>query len=293
MPLEPKISVNEREFLLDALRQNLRLSGRKLDALRPLSITFDPDDYGVTEVQLGKTRIRAHTQTTITNPPPSRPFEGTLTITAELSPLTAPHFELARPSDTEALLSRLLEKSIRRSGALPVESLCLLAGDKCFNLRVTVHVLAHDGGLPTAAFVAVLASLMTSRVPATEVRGGEVQVFTAEEREGVRLQLVHVPIAVGVSVFDGGAIGVVDADGMEEQAREGEVVVVGNEVGEICGVTKWGGVDVGAVELVGMVEEARKQCEGVVKWLKGKVEEEEKRRAKRDHAGERSAENQR
>lgn len=56
MPLEPRISLNEREFLLDALRQNLRLSGRKLNALRELSITFDPEEYGATEVQLGKTK---------------------------------------------------------------------------------------------------------------------------------------------------------------------------------------------------------------------------------------------
>jgi exosome complex component RRP45 len=55
MPREAEISVNERTFIQQALQENLRLDGRAFDAFRPLSLTFG-DEYGVADVQLGKTR---------------------------------------------------------------------------------------------------------------------------------------------------------------------------------------------------------------------------------------------
>ena len=56
MPREAEISVNEREFIQQALLENTRLDGRSFDAFRPLELTFG-DEYGVADVQLGKTRF--------------------------------------------------------------------------------------------------------------------------------------------------------------------------------------------------------------------------------------------
>jgi len=55
MPREVELSSNEREFVLAALRQNLRLDGRASDAYRDLDISFG-DEFGVVDVKLGKTR---------------------------------------------------------------------------------------------------------------------------------------------------------------------------------------------------------------------------------------------
>jgi exosome complex component RRP45 len=55
MPREADISVNERAFILQALQERIRLDGRAFDAFRPLELTFG-DEYGVVDVQLGKTR---------------------------------------------------------------------------------------------------------------------------------------------------------------------------------------------------------------------------------------------
>jgi exosome complex component RRP45 len=55
MPREAEISVNEREFILKALQEKIRRDGRDLHAFRPLQLTFG-DEYGVADVQLGKTR---------------------------------------------------------------------------------------------------------------------------------------------------------------------------------------------------------------------------------------------
>jgi len=54
MPREADISINEREFIQLALRENIRLDGRSFDSFRNLELTFG-DEYGVADVQLGKT----------------------------------------------------------------------------------------------------------------------------------------------------------------------------------------------------------------------------------------------
>ena len=55
MPREAEPSINERAFILEALQENIRLDGRPLDAFRELHIAFG-EEYGVADVQLGKTR---------------------------------------------------------------------------------------------------------------------------------------------------------------------------------------------------------------------------------------------
>ena len=103
----------------------------------------------------GTNRVHTHISATVTQPLPDRPFDGLFTITTELSPMTSPIFEPNRPSETELLLSRLLEKTIRRSQALDTESLCLIAGQKVWSIRADVHILSHDGNLVDASSIAV------------------------------------------------------------------------------------------------------------------------------------------
>jgi hypothetical protein len=55
MPREAEISINEREFIKQALQEQIRLDGRAFDAFRKLELTFG-QEYGVADVQLGKTR---------------------------------------------------------------------------------------------------------------------------------------------------------------------------------------------------------------------------------------------
>ena len=55
MPREVEPSLNERQFIRDALFESIRLDGRQLDQFRNLDLTFG-DDYGVADVRLGKTR---------------------------------------------------------------------------------------------------------------------------------------------------------------------------------------------------------------------------------------------
>jgi exosome complex component RRP45 len=62
MPREAEISNNERDFIKQALQDQIRLDNRAFDAFRKLELAFG-DEYGVADVQLGKTRYRASSTT--------------------------------------------------------------------------------------------------------------------------------------------------------------------------------------------------------------------------------------
>lgn len=55
MPQEAKLSVNEKSFILTALREGLRLDGRPLDAYREIELSFG-QEHGAVDVKLGRTR---------------------------------------------------------------------------------------------------------------------------------------------------------------------------------------------------------------------------------------------
>ena len=55
MPREAEASINEQEFILQALQQDIRLDGRALDSVRELLVSFG-EEHGVADIQLGKTR---------------------------------------------------------------------------------------------------------------------------------------------------------------------------------------------------------------------------------------------
>ena len=63
MPREVEPSLNERQFIRDALFESIRLDGRQLDQFRNLDLQFG-DDYGVADVRLGKTRCAPTSQDT-------------------------------------------------------------------------------------------------------------------------------------------------------------------------------------------------------------------------------------
>ncbi|KAL8834833.1 MAG: hypothetical protein Q9170_003575 [Blastenia crenularia] len=253
MPREAEPSNNERAFILEALRQNTRFDGRASDAFRDIDLTFGDVD-GHVDVQLGNTKVLARISASVTAPFPDRKFDGIFTITTELSPMASPAFEVGRQTDTETLLSRLLEVALRRSSAISTESLCLLAGQKVWALTATCHVLSHDGNLLDAACIAVLAALQHYRIPDTTVKGEEVIVHSAGERNPVPLAMLHHPLCVTMALFEGGEKVIVDATLREQQCCEGDVVVTANKHGEVVQIAKLGGAPADALVLLNCVD---------------------------------------
>ncbi|KAK4231538.1 ribosomal protein S5 domain 2-type protein [Podospora fimiseda] len=293
MPREAEPSLNEKQFVIQALQENLRLDGRELEQYRPLELTLG-DQYGVADATLGKTRVLAKASAELTVPYTDRPLDGIFTIATELSPMTSPAFELNRPTETEVLLSRLLEKTVRRSNALDTESLCLIAGQKCWSVRVDVHVLSHDGNLIDAACFAVVSALRHFKKPDTSMEGGVLTVYTAAEREPVPLSWLHSPFCVTWSFYgEQGEIAVLDATWLEEQVRVGSCTISLNRHGEICQISKLGGTPVEAVALLQCSAVSLTKVKEFSTYLDEKLAEDAKRRNKGGLLAELSAENDR
>lgn len=106
---------------------------------------------------------------------------------------------------TEVLLSRLIEKAVRRSNALDLESLCIIAGQKCWAVRADVRFLNYDGNLVDAASVAVITALLHFRKPDVEVvgsgEGSDLVMYDEKQREMVPLSVLHIPICITFQFF--------------------------------------------------------------------------------------------
>ncbi|KAI7828016.1 ribosomal protein S5 domain 2-type protein [Gamsiella multidivaricata] len=237
--LEP--STNEREFLLAALRQSARIDGRNFYDFRTLRLSFGAD-YGAVEVQLGNTRVMAKVSCEVIRPFQDKPTEGFLMFNTELSPMASSAFEIGRQTDEEVLVSRLIEKAMRRSRALDTEGLCIVAGEKVWSIRVDIHFLDHDGNLVDAACIAAITALLHFRRPDVTVVGEEVTIHTLEQRNPVPLSVHHIPICITFAFFDNGERVIVDPTHLEEQIKEGDMTFTLNVHKEVCALSKAGGI---------------------------------------------------
>lgn len=75
---------------------------------------------------------------------------------------------VVRSTEEEVVLTRLLEKAIRRSEAVDRESLCVVAGQKVWHIRLHLHFLSSDGNMIDAACVAGMTALRHFKRPEVE-----------------------------------------------------------------------------------------------------------------------------
>ncbi|XP_004695673.1 PREDICTED: exosome complex component RRP45 [Condylura cristata] len=156
--------------------------------------------------------------------------------------MAAPAFEPGRQSDLLVKLNRLLERCLRNSKCIDTESLCVVAGEKVWQIRVDLHVLNHDGNIIDAASIAAIVALCHFRRPDVSVQGDEVTLYTPEEREPVPLSVHHVPVCVSFAFFQQGTYLLVDPSEREERVMDGLLVIAVNKHREICTIQSSGGV---------------------------------------------------
>jgi len=154
-------------------------------------------------------------------------------------------------------------------------------------------VLDHDGNLIDASCVALVAALQHFRRPDVTVEGETVTVFSIQEREPVPLSMLHHPLCVTVSYFDGGDIALLDATLAEEQVRDGEVIITMNRHGELCQVAKYGGKPVDALTMLGWTKLALVKVQAFSKLIQERLEEDAKRKDVGGLMAELRAENER
>lgn len=230
--LEP--SITETTFVKQALLESIRPDGRSLLESRPISVRFG-GELGWVEVTLGSphstsststaktTRVVVSTHATLVAPRPERPYEGFVDVRAEIQPMAANQFERGRANEEEILFERGLDRAIRRGEVVDREALCVVAGQKVWNIALTVHLLSAQGAALDAAVLACMIALRHFRRPDTSVSSGsqalqkptkgrkpvfdqrnkpKITIHDTSERVPVPLALHHHPLSVSFAIFD-------------------------------------------------------------------------------------------
>lgn len=230
---ETPLSNCEREFIKKAVAGKRRIDGRQAYDYRKIKITFGVD-RGCCQVELGDTRVMAQVSCQVVEPKQARPSDGTLFINVELSPMACPSFEPGRLSDFGVEINRLLERCLKESRCLDTESLCIVSGERVWEVRVDVHVLNHDGNLVDSCSIAAIAAMAHFRRPDITVSGNEITIHPPEERDPVPLSIHHMPICVSFAFYEQGKYLLVDPGDREEKVMDGRMVIGMNKHREIC-----------------------------------------------------------
>ncbi|XP_025087154.1 exosome complex component RRP45-like isoform X2 [Pomacea canaliculata] len=170
----------------------------------------------------------------VTLPKLRRPTEGILFVNVELSPMASASFEQGRLTEEGVELSRLLERCLKESHCVDLESLCIIAGAKVWSIRVDIHILNHDGNMLDCSSIAAISALAHFRRPDVTVKGEEVTIHTSEERDPIPLSLHHMPLCVSFAFFHQGKYLLVDPGELEERVMDGKMVIGMNKHREIC-----------------------------------------------------------
>ncbi|KAH9811203.1 ribosomal protein S5 domain 2-type protein [Melampsora americana] len=271
MVREVEASIPERDFLLDALREGLRLDGRGTFEQRPISLLISEDGDSV-ECSLGRTRVSAHVSATITRPRPDRPFEGLFQVSAEINPLASFVYETGRSSEDEVYLSRLLDKTLVRGGVIDREALCILAGQKVWSIRVDLHFLNDEGNMLDCASVAAIAALQNFRRPDITLVGEEITVHSFDERLPIPLTLHHLPICLTFAFFELPASYILlDPSRLEQQLSTGTMTLTLNAQREICVINKSGGMPSDVEEIMRVIRIGSRRVQEVDALIKEQI----------------------
>lgn len=272
---EVPLSTCEKTSLVCSIYAGLRYDHRKFMEVRDITLNFGKD-YGSCTATLGETRVLAQVTCEVVEPRPSRPNEGKLSVAVHLSPMAAPHLEPGRTNDVVDELQQILDRNIKESRCLDLESLCIQAEESVWQLRLDVTVLNHAGNLGDACNLASVAALRHFHRPDVTVEAdGRVTVHTLEERQPVPTFMRKVPVCLTYAFFMEGekCHVVMDPTEQEERVMCGRLVVGLNPHGEITSLLFPGRVVMEKQTLLSCIRKAFSKAKSVAESVQQAVDD--------------------
>lgn len=167
----------------------------------------------------------------------------------------------------------MLDKIIKRSDALDKESLCILAGQRVWHIRLSLHFLADAGNMVDCACLAGIVALRHFRRPEVEVIGDdEVIVHSPLERAPMPLAIHHSPFCFTFAFFaDPETPPILDPTQLEQRLSAGLMSIALNAQKEICVLQKLGGVPQDTEEVLRLVKVAVAQAKELSNTVDAKL----------------------
>ena len=164
IPLVPQLL---RNHLAELAQQNQRMDSRGQWESRDIDLQTNvlPNAEGSAIVTMGDTIVYAGVKFQIMTPYPDRPNQGGLMCSAEVSPVAGRNWEAGPPSPESIELSRVVDRGIRESGCIDVDGLCIIPGEKAWQVILDLFAVSDDGNLFDAFALAGIAALRTAVIP--------------------------------------------------------------------------------------------------------------------------------
>lgn len=203
---------------------------------------------GSARVRMGDTDVIVGVKLDVGEPYPDTMESGVLTTNAELSPMADPDFEAGKPGEDAIELARVVDRGIRESGMIDLPKLCVTPGKKVWIVYIDIQPVNNDGNLISAAGIAAVAALQTTKIPKLNEDG---TVNRDGEYEGT-LPVRDKPIPVVMAKI--GETIVVDPSRTEEEVMDGMLMVTTNKDGELCAMQKSGAFEITEDEVLKCVD---------------------------------------
>lgn len=164
-------SINEikRDVLTAALAAGRRIDNRGMYDYRKIVVQSGilQNAEGSAMASIGKSQVMVGIKFDIAKPFLDRPNEGVLSTSADLLPLASHLFETGPPGDEAIELARVVDRGIRSSNAIDLNSF-FIEEEKALALYLDIYVLDHDGNLIDCSSLAGMAALQSARMPKIE-----------------------------------------------------------------------------------------------------------------------------
>ena len=166
--MDALISNSKRKILQDLIVQNKRMDGRSLIESRKLQILFNREKNGV-QVNLGETQVYGKLVTNIVEPKKVKQSEGQFKIRVNLGTLLNRKNLKQNVKSMSDEIVKILEKSIKGSKALDVESLNIKIGKFSWEIILDLTLVHQNGNVLDAMNYAAIALLLKYRFQPVEV----------------------------------------------------------------------------------------------------------------------------
>ena len=241
------------EYIISLIQQNKRIDERKLDDYREIKIeqNISKNAEGSARCKIGDTEVLVGVKMDVGEPYPDSPDEGTIIVTAELSPVASPLFELGPPGSQATELARIVDRGIRESKAIDFKKLCIKKGEKIWIIFIDIYPLNDDGNLIDASVLAALAALKNAKFPKLEDGKVNYGEFTNEKLKLEKLPINFTFVKIADKI-------ILDPNSKEEAALNARLCVSVHE-GNIHAMQKGGDAGLNEEEIEKMIDIALKK----------------------------------
>ena len=223
-----------KRHMFDLITNGKRLDGRNLEDTRDLQIEIDiiKKADGSAKVKLGHSEVIAGIKVETGEPFEGLENKGALIVTAEVLPIASPYIEPGPPDEETIELARVVDRGIRESEMVDLEKLVLIPGKIVYTIFVDCSIINADGNLFDATSYAVVAALLSSKLPIFEIHDEKV-VDTGKKQEP---PITTIPISI-TSIRIGNNI-ILDPTAEEEICMESRITITTNSNGDYTAIQK-------------------------------------------------------